>query len=247
MDRQRALKTYRTNEFSQNGEDGVIAELLRRWGIRDGWFCEFGAWDGKYGSNTYSLLRRGWRGVMIESDPSRFRALEQTARKHKQKLHIINALVDHQGTECSLDNLLGRTPIPAEFDVLSIDVDSFDYHIWQSLQRYTPNLVIIEIDSSVPPGESYIYKGGKRLTSFSAMLDLGKSKGYTLVCHTGNMFFARNALVERLGLSEDALGSPETLFIDEWLNPTPIGTFKRKVRNMTWQRLLAKLQNLARG
>jgi hypothetical protein len=41
-----SLTPYELRVFSQNGEDGVIAEILRRAGIADGWFVEFGAADG---------------------------------------------------------------------------------------------------------------------------------------------------------------------------------------------------------
>ena len=69
MSDQGSLRPFRRNVYSQNGEDGVIDEIFRRLGRSSGWFCEFGAWDGRYGSNSYSLLRKGWDGVMIEGDP----------------------------------------------------------------------------------------------------------------------------------------------------------------------------------
>ena len=35
--------TYAKNIYSQNGEDGIISELLKRLEINNGWVCEFGA------------------------------------------------------------------------------------------------------------------------------------------------------------------------------------------------------------
>ena len=239
-----ALESYRKNNvYSQAGEDGVIAEVFRRLGIKTGWFCEFGAWDGKYGSNCYALLKSGWRGVMIEGNTKRFEVLKKTARRHDGKLYIENAYVQHEGQQDTLDQLLSKTPIPSNFELLSIDIDGFDYRVWNSLQSYRPICVIIEIDSSTPPGEEYVYDGSGRLTSFSAMLKLGYEKGYVLVCHTGNMFFLDRDYVERLDLPADLLQSPEKLFVREWVNPSRSSVILRKLRFLTWHRALCKIQN----
>jgi len=37
---------YQKNIHSQNGEDGIVEELLKRLNIESGYVCEFGAWDG---------------------------------------------------------------------------------------------------------------------------------------------------------------------------------------------------------
>ena len=59
---------YAKDIHSQNGEDGIIEELLKRLEIKDGWVCEFGAWDGVYLSNTFALVEKGFKGVYIEGD-----------------------------------------------------------------------------------------------------------------------------------------------------------------------------------
>lgn len=243
----RNLLSYRKNNiYSQNGEDGVIAEIFRRLDRKTGWFCEFGAWDGKYGSNCYALLKRGWRGVMIEGDPLRFKALGKTVLNYPELLYIKNAYVRHEGNEDTLDQLLSATPIPSYFELLSIDIDGFDYHIWQSLKNYHPICVVIEIDSSTPPGEEYIYNGSGRLTSFSAMLKLGEDKGYSLICHTGNLIFIANKYVDQLGLDPEQINSPESLFIYDWVKPSRFSTLARKLRHLTWQRVLCKIENTLR-
>jgi len=237
------LIEYRKNRYSQNGEDGVIAEICRRWGVTSGWFCEFGAWDGKYGSNCYSLLLDGWRGVMIEGEEDRFKVLQRMAGRYQDRLVTRCAFVMSDGGPNSLDNLLRDTGIPREFEVLSIDIDSYDYHVWQSFTEFRPRLVIIEIDSSTLPGEHFIHEGTARLTSFSAMVELAARKDYSLVCHTGNLFFVANEHLEALQIDPDLLAHPERLFIRDWVNPTRMSTFARKVRNMTWQRAVTKVEN----
>jgi hypothetical protein len=240
------LLLYRKNKYSQNGEDGIISEIMKRMNIHPGWFCEFGAWDGKYGSNTYSLLLKNWKGLMIEGDMRRFSALQRTARKFPDNLYIQNAYVSCEmiGEEkYLLDNLLAKTKIPKDFDLLSIDIDSYDYHVWRSLNNYRPRIVIIEIDSSTLPGEDYVYNGNPRLTSFSAMLRLGKEKGYTLICHTGNLFFVGTEYLDILKLDANIIENPNQLFIKDWVSPTKNQILKRKIINMTWQRAFVKFSN----
>jgi len=239
----RTLSDFRSNIYSQNGEDGVLAELCRRLDIRTGWFCEFGAWDGKYGSNTFALLKNGWQGLMIEGDPDRFKALERNSLRFHGRLLIRQMYVDHHRSERSLDSILRGTPIPADFDVLAIDIDGYDYQVWESLRDYRPKIVIIEICSRYSPGEFSVFDESGRLTSFSAMVDLGHRKDYVPVCHTGNLFFVAKEYVSAVGLAPDFLSDPNRFFIDDWVRPTRYQTFLRKLRNLTWRRLLAKIEN----
>ena len=113
--------------YSQNGEDGVLLELLRRLGVSGGWVCEFGAWDGVHFSNTFALVQRGFQAVYIEGDDDKFSQLLVTARRYPGIIPI-HAFVDHRPSSASLlDTLLAATAIPRDFAVLSIDIDSFDY------------------------------------------------------------------------------------------------------------------------
>ena len=60
---------YRKNKYSQNGEDGVLQEILKRLNIKKGWVCEFGAWDGKHLSNTFNLVeKKNFQAVYIEGN-----------------------------------------------------------------------------------------------------------------------------------------------------------------------------------
>ena len=192
---------YAKNVHSQNGEDGIIEELLNRLSIVDGWVCEFGAWDGRYLSNTFALIERGWAGVFIEGDSEKYKDLLSTASSCPSIVPI-NAQVDHQDGPNSLDNLLASTPIPQDFDLLSIDVDSYDYQIWKSLKQYRPKLVIIEINSFVNPNNAnHIHQPEVyELTGFRPMFNLAKAKGYRFVLHTGNMIFVREDLFDQLAM-----------------------------------------------
>jgi hypothetical protein len=207
------LLKYAFNRFSQFGEDGIIEELCRRLGIKNGWFVEFGAWDGKHLSNTHNLVRHhGWQGVYIEGDPAKYESLLLTQKEFPGRLHTLCAMVGCEG-EHSLDNLLARTPLPAEFDLLSVDIDSYDWQVWKSLTHYRPKIVVIESNGILPPGVLQVHNPPHSFsTSFSSLVELGRAKGYQLVCHTGNCLFVRNELVGALRLDPLHLEHPEKLF-----------------------------------
>jgi hypothetical protein len=196
-------KKYALNVFSQNGEDGIIEELLRRLCITNGWVCEFGAWDGVHLSNTFNLIKnKGFKGVFIEGDPVKFKDLLVTCETHAN-IHPVCNFVDYEEESTnSLDNILKNTDIPNDFDVLSIDIDSYDYQVWKSFKHYSPKIVVIEINSSVDPNnETHIHNPGVyNSTGFLPMYKLAVEKGYTFVLHTGNMIFVRNDLYKMLNL-----------------------------------------------
>jgi hypothetical protein len=223
------LNTYRENRYSQNGEDGIIREIFRRLNISHGWFVEFGAWDGKHLSNTYNLAENGWSGVYIEGDPRKFEDLLKTTAQFPGKLHPLCAMVGFEG-DGTLDNLLARTPIPKDFDLLSIDIDSYDWQVWNALQTYRPKLVIIESNASIAPDVYSIHNPPvSEGASFKALVDLGKKKGYTLIGYTGNCILVLNELVPALRLDPAVLANPDRLFDRAKYRKERLVNFCRKI------------------
>ena len=191
---------YKKNIFSQNGEDGVIEEILNRLNLSDRWCCEFGAWDGKHLSNTFKLIKEGYNAVLIEGDENRYSDLVKTSNQYKT-ITPINKFVDL--TDNTLDSILSKTEIPVDFTLLSIDIDTNDYQIWKSLNNYRPIVVIIEINSEIYPLDyKWIHdeNQGKIQTSWGAMYKLAEEKGYKFVCHTGNMIFIREDYFDRTSI-----------------------------------------------
>jgi hypothetical protein len=209
------MLAYRKNVYSQNGEDGILEELLNRLPDVSGWVCEFGACNGKRLSNTFRLVKEeDYNAVYIECDPATAGELLETAREYPRITPLIHKVMP--SGESSLDELLSTTDIPIDFDVLSIDIDSYDYQVWEGVTVYTPKLVVIEINSDAPnPWDlNHIHNGTTyQGTAFLPMALLGALKGYTLLCHTGNMIFARNDLVEFVGAPTTDLRS---LFLKEY-------------------------------
>lgn len=230
------LADFRKSIYSQNGEDGVIAEIFRRLPNTPRWYVEFGAWDGRYGSNCYALALAGWQGVMIEGQPLRFKRLERTATRFSGRMIPICSMVE---SGPHLEKMLASAGVPDNFGLLSIDIDSFDYDIWAGMETYRPAVVVIEIDSSTPPGTERIWAGEDFVaTTFTSMAVLGQSKGYTLVCHTGNLIFVRSDLSRPF--AAEIPTHINDLFIQDWIEPTPLKEWRRKFRWLSPQRAACK-------
>ena len=234
---ERRLIEFAADVHSQNGEDGILAEILHRLGVGPEGFCvEFGAWDGRHLSNTFALVERhGWRAVYIEADEARFEALRRTADEYP-RIQPVRASVGMHPGERRLDDILEEAGAPRDIDVCSIDIDSRDLEVWADLRRFRPKVMVIETNSSLPPGQLQWHddRAGRTGNSFSSTLAVGREKKYTLVCHTGNAFFVADELADRIGLGELDLMFPERLFCWDWLLYPPT------VRNTTiWVRRFA--------
>ena len=72
------FQKYKRNIYSQNGEDGIILEILKRLKLnsKNKWCCEFGAWDGIHGSNTFNLVKNlNYNAVYIEGEKKKYKEL----------------------------------------------------------------------------------------------------------------------------------------------------------------------------
>lgn len=221
------------NIWSQNGEDGIIGELLARI-ERDRllaqYVVEFGAWDGRHLSNTFALVEKGYRAVYIEGDKEKYLELLKTCQSYIN-IHPINKFVsDDRESEESLDLILKETGCPFNYDVLSIDIDSADLDIWESHRLYKPKIVVIEIDSSFPPGIEKRHTSGMPGSSFTSTLKVASQKGYTLVAHTGNMILVGNEYVDSIGLEQRFIDDPTLLFNWFWYKLERESTLAKKYR-----------------
>jgi len=149
------LKEFAENVTSQYGEDGIIEKVLEVIGDSDKWCVEFGSWDGKKASNTYTLItEKDYCAVLIEASAKRFKDLEETFKGNDKAIKL-NQFVGF-GSDDNLDKILEKTSIPNNFDLLSIDVDGNDYHIWEACKKYKPKAVIIEFNPTIPESVDFV-------------------------------------------------------------------------------------------
>lgn len=171
------VEQYGGDIYSQNKEDFIIRECLKRMKIDRGLAVEYGANDGKFCSNIRYLLEKGWKGIMIEAD-------KELYDKLKYNMKGLDCIPIHQAVTKENINYL----LPSKIDVLSIDTDGInDYESWFAYEGKA-KIVIIEINSSIEPMKTYLNEGA----SYKTMYMLGVSKGYFLLAHTGNLIFLQN-------------------------------------------------------
>jgi hypothetical protein len=204
------LDSYASNVTSQNGEDGVLAEIIYRIGLKTGLCVEFGAWDGKHLSNTWNLwCNLGWKALLIEGDPERFKVLEN-AVKGVKGVEAVCAYVSTEGKN-TLDNLLASNHLQTP-DLISIDIDGDDYQIFKALQARA-KIIVVEFNPTVPPTIEVVQKEGEYFgASALALLRLAKSKRYALAHVTAtNLIFVAEEEFKKLAFEE-----PDLIDIFDW-------------------------------
>ncbi len=206
---------YCKNIYPQNGEDGILQQLLAELHITRGTFCEFGAHNGIYSSNTYNLIKNyGFTGIAIELDASKAQECAINYRDFPN-VRVFQGAVDYKDAKNDLNAWLKRGQLPYDLDILSIDIDCDDYYVWEKLTEFSPKIVIIEtnpyrdpIIEELPSAPQKEYRidplrewfPGKvgAGSSFISTVRLGLTKGYIPVSYTGNLTFVRQDLVHNL-------------------------------------------------
>jgi hypothetical protein len=119
-------------------------------------------------------------------------------------------------TRENIASLFDGIGVPAEFDLLSIDIDQNTYYAWDGLSNYRPRVVVVEYNSSLPPDVDWKvrYDPGRTwdgTNNFGASLKafelLGRDYGYSLV---GCDFIGVNAFFVRDDLVGDSFAEPFT-------------------------------------
>lgn len=204
LDEKRLFK-YGHKVFSQNEEDGIILEILKRINVDKGYFVEFGVSNGLQ-NNTANLILNGWKGAWIEGSK---KDCEKIARKFDAVvasgvLKLKNSLVTRE----NIVQLFEEFEVPSAFELLCIDIDGNDYWIMETLlKKYKPKIIVIEYNATYPPNFKWVMKYNahhiwKHTSYFGASLksleELGSRMGYKLVgCNfTGlNAFFVHEDLI----------------------------------------------------
>ncbi len=201
----RDLAHFEHQVYSQNGEDGIIAEIFRRIGSQKKNFIEIGVGDGLE-NNTAFLLSQGWTGLWMDGSPRNGKIIRQKFAKLTSdgKLKFIESFI----TAENVNSLIVSAGMPDEVDLLSIDIDRNTYFIWEALSQVKARLVVVEYNATMPPWldwkvqyradewyDGTFYYGA----SLKAFESLGLKLGYSLVgcdLHGVNAFFVRSDLVE---------------------------------------------------
>ena len=185
------LHKFKFNQYSQNGEDGVIHVILQRVFVKQDKLniVEFGIADGKYFSNTFKLIenKKVQNAIYIEENKNLFSKLYELSKLYPE-IKPINLFVDHKkNSQNSLDKILEKNNFNKEYDILSIDIDSYDLDVYRSIEVYHPKLLIIEAGKQ-SYGVFSEHSQNNQFNSFSSIYNI-VSKKYYLIFYNGNMFF----------------------------------------------------------
>lgn len=221
------LRAFARKWYSQNGEDGMIEEILRRIGVpKDGYFVEFGANDGSETNCGYLAFYKRWGGLFIEPLAEPF----ETLKKNFEKFPAVRC-VKSMVTPENIEAVFEEAYVPKTLDLLSIDIDGEDYWVWKALEKWRPKVVVIEYNAAYPPPRLWVLKRDPNRTgwngttdqgaSLSSLAKLGRSKGYELVAtdpNGVNAFFVLKELV-----TFDKFTDPAAIYFYQPLTYGPMG------------------------
>lgn len=226
--------------YSQNGEDGIIEFIFSKIGTTNKFCVEFGVGNGFECNTTYLLEKKGWKGLMmdygadqqiqwnavmkkawsnrklgfVDSIKKDVRFLKKIIERTRRSSHFVHDIKIEKVTAENIQNLFHKYDVPKNFDLLSIDIDFNDYWVWKAIVDYSPRVVVIEYNSSIPPTESRVVPYDPQAkwdgtnyfgASLLALKNLGLTKGYTLIgCNDSgvNAFFCKSDLLNTIKIKD---------------------------------------------
>ena len=189
--------------FSQNEEDGMTFEIIRRLGLAHGSFIEFGVSDGRE-NNTLALAALGWKGIWVGNECLCFTPnASENFRYYKQwiSLSTLSQLMASIKKDTGIESP----------DIFSVDLDGNDIHIIADLLAtgIKPKLWIAEYNARfIPPIRFYqAYNDNITWTgtdffgaSICSYIDLFKQYDYKLIATNAvsgsNAFFIHQDYIE---------------------------------------------------
>lgn len=214
------LSEFAYSKYSQCGEDGIIEEIFKRIGFQSRYAVEFGGWDGIYLSNIRNLvLEYGFSALYIEGDEEKAAEGRKNYESISDRVTFATGFVQHR-KEKMLDTFLKENHVPSNIDLLSIDIDGYDYHVWKSLSDYRPRCVVIEYNPTIPNHMLVVPPlNEKEQTGASAraLVELGMGKGYSLVAVTDcNLIFVVNEEIYKLKIGNTSLDilRPRSMYME---------------------------------
>lgn len=151
------IQLYWLNRKAKKGLDGSYADeratlenLIKRLGINSGFVVDVAASDGFSQSCTLGLFgKENWSGLAVEMDPDKFFKLSYIYSSFPNA-----KLARNRVTPNNIVDLLKAFEVPKDFEVLNLDIDSYDLHVIKSmlLGGFKPKVITMEINEKIPTG-----------------------------------------------------------------------------------------------
>jgi len=147
-----------------HGEAKKLLQICKELNISNGYYVDIGASDGWTSSSTFPFARsKNFSGLSVELDDKKFKKM-QYIYKNFQNADLSKTKV----TPLSILDLLNEFDVPQNFDILNLDIDSYDlFVIKKLLESYRPKIISMEINEKIPPpiyftvtyDENHFWKG----------------------------------------------------------------------------------------
>jgi hypothetical protein len=199
--------------YSQTDEDGILLFLFSVIGVTKKLCVEVCAGDGIECNTANLILNHGWHALLVDGDKAGVERGIRFFAQSKDTYVYPPRFVCSWVTRGSVNELLSANGFQGEIDLLSLDLDGMDYWIWESIERVSPRVVVIEYQDILGPERSWTVPYADDFSSrnypmtdgmpnfagasLSAFVKLGRRKGYRLVGvnrYGYNAFFVRNGL-----------------------------------------------------
>ena len=193
--------------FSQWGEDGILAHLLRHVKVPRKVFVEFGVETYVEANTRWLLVNDGWSGLVLDGSEDNIATIRREPVYWQHPLKAAQAFITRE----NINDLLTAQGLSGEIGILSVDIDGVDYWVWEAITAVQPAIVVAEYNSLLGPDRaltvpydpqfqrakahhSHSYYGA----SLAALVALGKRKGMAFVGSNtagNNAFFVRRELL----------------------------------------------------
>ena len=137
------LIKYEKKIYSQNGEDGITLEIIKRLNIENGFYVEFETQNGSECNTRILREKYNWKGLLMDGS-------HQNDNINLKKEFI---------TRENILTLFNKYNVPKNFNLLSIDIDFNDFYVLHKiLQNYSMDIIILEYNAYFHPNEDSIIK-----------------------------------------------------------------------------------------
>tara|TARA_B100000131_G_scaffold323146_1_gene380127 strand:- start:7004 stop:7888 length:885 start_codon:yes stop_codon:yes gene_type:complete len=140
-------KKYNLNSEG-HGEAKKIKEICNMLNITSGYYVDIGASDGFTSSSTYIFAKNdNFSGLSIELDKKKYLKMKKLYSKFNNT-YLLNEKI----TPNNVVNVLLNQNVPKNFDILNLDIDSYDlFIIKEIISSFAPKIISMEINEKIPP------------------------------------------------------------------------------------------------
>jgi hypothetical protein len=230
--------------YSQFEEDGILLFLFALIGTTNKTAVEICAGDGSECMSTNLILNHGWWGSLFDCNARHVEKGRAFFQNKKDTFLYPPAFTRAWITAENVNELITRSGITGDIDLLSLDIDGMDYWVWKAIDCIRPRVVVCETHNvigaedalTVPYDPHFVASTPDyHSASLAAMTKLAKEKGYRLV---GTHRFGFNAFFVLDGIAPALLPevTPARCLNDPYSRQTH-STRWPKVKDMNWVRV----------